>query len=119
MLQSCLGGQDTLFRVSHLSGWCFHFEVQSKAVGFWLYDMKSFSCKAFEVHFSRWGNGGPNWIRQYNLWLDEQDSEWTPVIQKRSYASVVKRNLAAGKTIFQRLHGKTILFSWQLEFASP
>jgi hypothetical protein len=35
MLQSsCLGGQATDFRVKHLSGWCFCFEVHSKDVGF-------------------------------------------------------------------------------------
>jgi hypothetical protein len=103
ILQSCLGGQASQFRVSHLSGWCFQFEVCSKTVGLWLYDLKSFSCKAFEVHSSLWGNGGPNWFHQYNLWLDEQASEWTPVIHKKYYASVVKSNLAARTAVFKRL----------------
>jgi hypothetical protein len=36
------------------------------------------------ISLSLWGNEGPNWILQYNLWLDEQASEWTPVICKQS-----------------------------------
>jgi hypothetical protein len=59
MLESCLGSQATLFRVHHVSGWSFQFQVRSKAVGFWLYDLKSVCCKIFSVHFSLWVNGGP------------------------------------------------------------
>jgi hypothetical protein len=55
ILQSCLGGQARHLRITFLSGWSFHFEVSSKAVGFFIYGQRSFSCKSFEVHFSLWG----------------------------------------------------------------
>jgi hypothetical protein len=41
MLQSCLGGLAKEFCVKWLSGWCFHFEVHSKDVGFLIYGSKS------------------------------------------------------------------------------
>jgi hypothetical protein len=72
-----------------------------------LYDLKSHACKVFAVHFSLWGNGGPNWRGEFNLWQDEQISEWTPVIHKRSYAAAVKNGSSVQKgckSVFQRLH---------------
>jgi hypothetical protein len=79
ILQSCVGGQATDFWVQVLSGWCFRFVVCSKDVGFWTSSLKSFSCKSFGVHSSLWSNGGPNWKREYAIWMDLQGHEWTTV----------------------------------------
>ena len=90
-LQSCLGGLVKDFRVQHLNEWCFRFEVHSKAVGFLVYNLRSFVCHSFAVHFALWGNGGPNWKREFAVWCDLEDSEWTLVTRKRSYATVVRQ----------------------------
>jgi hypothetical protein len=53
------------------------------------------------------GKRGPNWRGEFNLWRDEQISEWTPVIHKRSYAAAVKNGSSVQKgckSVFQRLH---------------
>lgn len=64
ILQSCLGGIAFDFCVQHLSGWMYQFMVSSKDVGFLIYRLKSFSCIEFEVFFSLWGAGGPNWRKK-------------------------------------------------------
>jgi hypothetical protein len=107
ILQLCLGGQAINFSVQSLSGRCFRFEVCSKNVGFLIYGLKSYSCKSFMVHFSLWSNGGPNWKREFVIWMDLQEREWTTVHRKHSYASVVQNSVARNRpqnpTVFQRL----------------
>ncbi|CAN6244016.1 unnamed protein product [Urochloa humidicola] len=61
MIQSCLGGIDLDFRVQHLAGTMFRFSVFSKHVGFMIHKLSSFKCRAFDIFFTLWGNGGPNW----------------------------------------------------------
>jgi hypothetical protein len=70
-----LGGQATNFQVTLLANWCFHFEVSSKAVSFLIYGSRKFEGACFSVHFSLWGNGGPNGKHEFDLWLDQQDRE--------------------------------------------
>ncbi|TVU04267.1 hypothetical protein EJB05_50163, partial [Eragrostis curvula] len=108
VLQSCLGGSAADFRVQFLKDWCFRFEVHSKAVGFLINSLRSFSCQLFAIHFTLWGNGGPNWQREFAKWCEQQDQEWTLVTRKRSYAAVVRDQAARVrpppmKTVFQRL----------------
>ncbi|TVU01464.1 hypothetical protein EJB05_53082, partial [Eragrostis curvula] len=106
VLQSCLGGTAKDFRVSHLKDWCFRFEVHSKAVGFLIYNLRQFTCKSFAIHFALWGGGGPNRQREFAVWSDLQEKEWTLVTPKRSYAAVAKENAHRGqsnRTVFQRL----------------
>lgn len=114
LLQSCLGGIDLDFRVQHLSGWMFHFTVCSKDVGFLIYPLDSFACKSFEVFFSLWGSGGPNWRKNYDTWIKEQDAEWTTVHRnnssKHSYADAVK-----SRSVFKRLHYPEDYFSSNFE----
>ncbi|CAO2045116.1 unnamed protein product [Urochloa humidicola] len=95
ILQSVLRGVAKDFRVQHLSNWMFRFSVNSKAVGFAVCHLKSVLCSAFNLFFALWGNGGPNWIKEYNKWCEEQDSEWTHIsrkAKKNSYADVAKRS---------------------------
>jgi hypothetical protein len=39
----------------------YRFSISCKEAGFFIYKLKSFSCKIFAVFFFLWGNGGPNW----------------------------------------------------------
>lgn len=105
ILQSCLGGVAKNFNVFFLSGWMFSFCVSCKQVGFMVYNLKSFACKSFSVFFHLWGNGGPNWRKDYDLWLREQEAEWTVVgsKSKKSYAQVVRTPPVNKKSTFLRL----------------
>ena len=101
LLQSSLCGTVKDFRAIHLSGWMFHFSVSCKKVGLLIYKLKSFSCKGFVVFFLVWGNGGPNWLRDFDCWTRECEAEWTLVGAKgkKSFADVVKFSLS----VFKRL----------------
>ncbi|CAN6328738.1 unnamed protein product [Urochloa humidicola] len=68
-LQSCIGGVANDFNVVHLSGAMFHFTVSSKAIGLLIYNLKYYKCALFAIFFALWGNGGPNWFKDYALWL--------------------------------------------------
>lgn len=67
ILQACFGGIAKDYNVIHLSGWMFSFLVSCKNVGFMIYKLKSFSCKAFAIFFFLWSGGGPNWKREFAL----------------------------------------------------
>jgi len=101
LLQSCLGGTTKDFGAIHLSGWMFHSSVSCTKVGLLIYKLKSFSCKGFVVFFLVWGNGGPNWLRDFDCWTRECEAEWTLVGAKgkKSFADVVKFSLS----VFKRL----------------
>lgn len=65
---------------------------------------------AFEMSFSLWGNGGPNWRREEALFFyKESDAEWTVVGRKGKAivpVSIDRRNLSparANRSVFQRL----------------
>lgn len=104
ILQSCLGGKAKDFNVLHLSGWMSSFTVSCKNVGLLVRKLRSFSCKNFAIFFFLWGGGGPDWQKEYSLWLLEQDAEWTTVGSKpkgKSYADIVKSKTA--NSVFLRL----------------
>lgn len=105
ILQACLGGTANDYNVSHLSGWMFGFSVHCKNVGFMVYRLKNFSCKAFSIFFHLWSGGGPNWQKDYDLWRSEQEAEWTLVgsKSKKSFADVVRSNPSLKRPVFLRL----------------
>ncbi|TVU01465.1 hypothetical protein EJB05_53081, partial [Eragrostis curvula] len=109
MVQSCLGGTAKDFQVTHLKDWCFRISVFSKAVGFLIDSLRKFACPLFSLHFALWGNGGPNWVREFEVWCNLEESQWTFVSsRKKSYAAVVQNRSAdfrqaTKKTVFQRL----------------
>ncbi|RCV38079.1 hypothetical protein SETIT_8G113100v2 [Setaria italica] len=106
ILQSCLRGIDTDFRVVYLSGAMYRFSVFSKEVGFLVYKLGFFKWKSFDVYFALWGSGGPNWRHDYDLWIAEQEAEWTIAMRKstrKSYATAVKAHIPASKSVFNRL----------------
>jgi hypothetical protein len=87
----------------------FSFSVSCKNVGVMVYKLKSFSYKSFTAFFHLWGNGGPDWKRDYALWLDEQAAEWTTIGAKSrlnaklSYAEVARSNPIKKCPAIQRL----------------
>ncbi|TVU49372.1 hypothetical protein EJB05_00680, partial [Eragrostis curvula] len=91
ILQSCLGGVAKDFRVILLRDWCFRFSVSCKDVGFMIYRLRSVINQHFALFFALWGNGGPDSVRQKQIWDAIQDEEWHLVCRsKKSYAAVVK-----------------------------
>lgn len=111
LLQSCLGGSAPDFNVAHLSGWMYAFSVSCKEVGFLIYRSYNYSCKSFAIFFHLWGNGGPNWIRDFKVWCNEQSDEWSTVgpkgkilKNKKSFADAVRthQNLSDKKILHPR-----------------
>ena len=85
-LRSCLGGIAFDFRVCYLRDRSFRFFVFSKKVGFAVNGLKSYECSQFMVYFSLWGNGGPDFIREFRLWEAEELRSWTVVGKKKTLA---------------------------------
>ena len=61
-------------------------------VGFLIHKLKGISCTLFSIFFHLWSGGGPNWHKEFDLWCQEQEAEWTLVHHKsrKSYAEIVK-----------------------------
>ena len=78
-LNSVLVGSRADFHVLELSERHFRFSVASKSVGFMVLALKCIIASTFDVYFHLWSNGGPNWEREYQLWLEEEQQNWTVV----------------------------------------
>ena len=63
-LLAMFGGYAQGFRVRHLRDRTFKFSVASKSVGFEIYNSGRIVEHDFEVVFSLWNYGGPNWFRE-------------------------------------------------------
>jgi hypothetical protein len=50
----------------------------------------------YQIFFNLWGNGGANWVSEYKNFLQEEEAQWTTVVNQkfkgipRSYAFVTK-----------------------------
>jgi hypothetical protein len=73
-----------LIHVSCIRDRVFSFSMISKAMGFMIYKILSFSCLSFKCYFHLWGFGGPPCIREHQSWFDENASEWHYVPKKSS-----------------------------------
>lgn len=76
ILQATIGGFVALFRVSQLLDRTFKFFVSSRQVGFSVVNLRSFSCDFYSLTFHLWGNNGPNWRREFALFLAEEERSW-------------------------------------------
>lgn len=91
-----LGALLSHFHVVHRLDRTFKFFVASKSVGFFIANLRSFSCDSYLLTFHLWGNGGPNWIAEFNLYQQEESS-WTTartktsLVNGKSFADVVKQ----------------------------
>jgi hypothetical protein len=78
-LQSVLDDSQASFHVVEESNKHFRFSVASKKVGFMVLSLKRVITDSFDVYFHLWRNGGPNWRREYEIWCQEEDDQWTIV----------------------------------------
>jgi hypothetical protein len=92
LLQAALGGFAKGFNVSQLADRVFRFAVSSKAVGFHIYNSKCIVRPEFKAFFNLWNFGGPNWIYEYKLFLQEENANWWFVKgkKKNSFANIVR-----------------------------
>ena len=111
-LLAMFGGYAQGFRVRLLRDRTFKFSFASKSVGFEFYNNDRIVEQDFEVVFSQWNFGGPNWHREEVSYYNELDKEWTLVGRhgkvvsinsgdRRSYSLVVRD----GRSVFERLSG--------------
>jgi hypothetical protein len=103
MLQSCIGGFAKLFRTLQLSDRVFRFSLSCKDVGFAVYRRHSFSCSSFKASFHLWNSGGPNWIKEWHLFSDEELNSWTLVSRgrsaKASFADIARPSVLSGANL--------------------
>ncbi|TVT98028.1 hypothetical protein EJB05_56697, partial [Eragrostis curvula] len=93
ILQATIGGVAADFRPAQLDDRVFRFSVSSKAVGFHIYNLKSFECKQYKLHFHLWGSGGASWSQESINFNKEEEDSWTTVKRKgrkKSYVDAVK-----------------------------
>jgi hypothetical protein len=98
MLQATLGGIAADFKHAQISDQVFCFVVASKNVGFHVYKLRSFSCEQYHVFFNLWGNGGANWVQEFQKFLGEEHDQWTLVhrkklLAKKSFRDIVKSSI--------------------------
>jgi hypothetical protein len=70
-LEAAIGGLCDELKVSVIRDRVFSFTVSSKQIGFRIQDHRSYSCRQFKCFFHLWSRGGPNWMREFNLWQNE------------------------------------------------
>lgn len=72
--------------------------MASKETGLFIRRLFAFECDLYKVSFHLWDNVGPNWRREFELFLEEERSSWHPVFNGRpvkpSYAAVVRSSAA-------------------------
>jgi hypothetical protein len=103
VLQACFGDPALKFRVSCLRERDFRFLVDSRAVGFQIYNAGKVVDPIFEFHISLWGNGGPNWIIEERKFYREEEESWKIVISPKNQKRI---------SAFQRLvfpEGKNVI----------
>jgi hypothetical protein len=83
VLQTCFGDPASKFRVSCLRERAFRFSVDSRAVGFQIYNAGKVVDPNFEFHISFWGNGGPNWIIEERKFYHEEEESWKTIISPK------------------------------------
>ncbi|KAK1602055.1 hypothetical protein QYE76_007951 [Lolium multiflorum] len=120
-LESCLGGISVDFSVIQLSDRTFRFSVASRHVGFMVYSLRKFSTEQFKCYFHLWGFGGPNSRKEFAVWQQECNEEWTlvspnkkrtvsalnalrkrpdrPILQRKNSSGSVKKSLSFAETL--------------------
>lgn len=122
ILQATIGGSAPLFRVSQLAPRTFKFFVASKDVGFFIVNIRSFSCEQYLLTFHLWRKGGPDWRRKFKLFLAEEERSWQLTSKRRpstntsghvqtalSFADVVRSGRASDSGIAPPLTGANIV----------
>lgn len=99
-LQSFIGGSAGGFRIVPLSDINFRLSVSCKEVGFTVCGMRSYACESFKAYVHLWNPGGPNWLKELQLFHEEEDNSWNLVSRKNRssclYAEVVRSSILTG-----------------------
>ena len=66
-MEVAIGGSAVDLWVSQIKDKVFSFNVSCKQVGFFITDLRSFTCPQFKCYFHLWGHGGPDWEKEYRL----------------------------------------------------
>ena len=66
-LESAIGGSAIEFSVQLIRDKVFSFFVSRKQVGLCILQLRLFACPQFKCYFHLWGNGGPNWTREFKI----------------------------------------------------
>jgi hypothetical protein len=82
-LQACFGGSAAKFHVTLLHERVFCFSVESRSIGFEIYNAGRILEDHFVVHFHLWGKGGPNWMFEENKFYQEEDASWNTISNKK------------------------------------
>jgi hypothetical protein len=100
LLQSFIGGSAKLFRPLQLLDRVFRFSLSCKELGFTVYRRHSFSCSSFKAYLHLWNSGAPNWIKEWQLFSEEESNSWTMVSRgrsaKASYADIARSSVLSG-----------------------
>ena len=67
-LESAIGGSAIDLSVQLIKDKVFSFIVSCKQVGLCILQLRSFACPHFKCYFHLWGNEGPNWKRELEIW---------------------------------------------------
>ena len=87
-LESAIGGSAIDLSVQLIKDKVFSFIVSCKRVGLLILQLRSFACPQFKCFFHLWGNGGPNWKREFIIWKKECDAEWILISPSKRRASL-------------------------------
>jgi hypothetical protein len=83
-----------------LSDRVFRFSLSCKDVGFAVYRLRSYVCPSFKAYLHLWNSGGPNWIKEWQLYYDEESKSWKLVSHRRnmsvSFANIVRKPAQSG-----------------------
>jgi len=87
-LESAIGGSTIDLSVQLIKDKVFSFIVSCNRVGLLILQLRSFACPQFKCFFHLWGNGGPNWKREFIIWKKECDAEWILISPSKRRASL-------------------------------
>lgn len=91
ILQATIGGTADNFRVSQLADRTFKFFVSSRQIGFFVVNLRSYSCSFYSLTLHLWGNGGPNWRRELAIFLSEEERSWQRATKRNSPSHPARR----------------------------
>ena len=87
-LESAIGRSAIDLSVQLIKDKVFSFIISCKRDGLLILQMRSFACPQFKCFFHLWGNGGPNWKREFLIWKKECDAEWILISPSKRRASL-------------------------------
>jgi hypothetical protein len=98
----------------------FSFRVASKDVGFYIIQKRVFLTEKFKCYFHLWSDGGPNWRREFHMWQQDSDQQWTLVSpsKRRFKLGMNALNLPAPKPALKHTTpiNKKLVFAEKIQY---